>query len=125
MVAFTCISPIDGRVVAELALATASGLERVCAAADAAAVPWAAVPLDARMQLVSRMVDEVVAESQRLARELTLQMGRPSSQTPSELRGFEGRARYMWTVAPAAHAAVLPAAKHGIVGDREREPGGH
>lgn len=122
MVAFTCISPIDGRVVAELALATASELERVCAAADAAAVPWAAVPLDARMQLVSRLVDEVVAESQRLARELTLQMGRPSSQTPSELRGFEERARYMLSVAPAALAAVQPAAKPGFVRYMERVP---
>ena len=118
----TCISPIDGRVVADRPLASPEELERLCGKADAAAPLWAAVPVAERVRLVSRLVDEVMTKSSELAEELTVQMGRPLAQTPAELRGFEERARHMLAVAPSALAPLKPEPKSGFVRYIERVP---
>ena len=47
----------------------------------------------------------VFAASRMQAEEIAWQMGRPASQCPGEVGGFEERARYMIEAAPAALAA--------------------
>lgn len=89
------ISPVDGAVYVERELAGHAELERTLAAAAEAQRAWRAEPLEARATLLSELVDRVEADADRIADELTWQMGRPRAQTPGEVRGFAERARTM------------------------------
>ncbi len=96
------ISPIDGQVYVERPLATSEELDRTLAAATAAVAAWKRVPLHERTALLTRAVDVFVAQNAEIAREITWQMGRPLSGSPSEVNGFEERARHMIAIAADA-----------------------
>jgi acyl-CoA reductase-like NAD-dependent aldehyde dehydrogenase len=116
------ISPVDGRVYVERALETAAGIDRALDSALRAQRAWSAVPLAARCEILARAVDAFVAEAADIAAEITWQMGRPIRHSPSEVRGFEERARYMLGVAPEALAAVDPGDKPGFRRQIKRVP---
>jgi len=116
------ISPIDGSVVAERPYASDAEIARVLAAARAAQARWREVPLAERAGLCARFVDAFVAQRDGIAREITLQIGRPIAHSPGELRGFEERARAMIALAPEALADVRPEAKPGFTRFVRREP---
>ena len=73
----------------------AAALER----ARRAQAEWRGVPVAERAAILGRAVDAFVARRDEIAAELTWQMGRPIRYTPSEVGGFEERARYMIDVA--------------------------
>lgn len=116
------VSPVDGSVYAERALATDDQIDSTLAAAARAQQAWALVPVDERAAVCSRFVDAILARGTVLAEELTWQMGRPVTQTPGELRGFEERARHMIAIAPAALAPVDAGPKDGFHRYIERAP---
>ncbi|MCA9604744.1 MAG: aldehyde dehydrogenase family protein, partial [Myxococcales bacterium] len=89
------ISPVDHTVYVERELADAAALDRTLEAAVEAQKAWRAEPLEARATLLRELVERVEADADRIADELTWQMGRPRSQTPGEVRGFAERARKM------------------------------
>src|SRR5882724_5754939 len=122
MSAVVCLSPIDGSVVARRAYAPEGEIARVLAAARAAQSRWRDAPIAERADYCTRFVDAFVAERDAIAREITLQMGRPIAHSPGELRGFEERARHMIGIAPEALADVRPAAKSGFTRFVRREP---
>jgi len=62
--------------------------------------------LGERAATVNRFIDAFVARKQQIAEEISWQMGRPLSQSPGEIRGFEERARYMVQIAPEALAEI-------------------
>ena len=93
------VSPIDGRLVAERELADAAAVARALERAGAAFPRWRATPVAERCALLSRAVDALVARRDAIAREITLQIGRPIAHSPGELRGFEERARHMLELA--------------------------
>jgi len=100
------ISPIDGAVVAERRYTTPAELDTVLERARRAQAAWRGVPLAERAGLLGRAVDAFVSERDRIAREITLQMGRPVAHSPGEVRGFEERARFMIGIAADALADV-------------------
>jgi acyl-CoA reductase-like NAD-dependent aldehyde dehydrogenase len=116
------LSPIDGRVVADLPLASDAEVAGVLARARAAQPGWRATPLAERAATVSRLVDAFVARRDEIAREITLQMGRPLAHSPGEVRGFEERARHMLAIAPEALAPIDPGPKPGFTRRVRREP---
>jgi acyl-CoA reductase-like NAD-dependent aldehyde dehydrogenase len=116
------ISPVDDRVYVERPLASAADIDRVLDAARSAQVGWRAVPLADRCAMLSRAVDAFVANAGDIATEISWQMGRPIRHAPSEVRGFEERARYMLQLAPEALAAVEPVEKAGFRRRIKREP---
>jgi acyl-CoA reductase-like NAD-dependent aldehyde dehydrogenase len=69
-----------------------------------------------------RAVDAFVARSAEIAGEISWQMGRPASQSPREVGGFEERARYMIGIAGAALEDVDVGAKDGFTRFIRREP---
>src|SRR5262249_38299280 len=107
------ISPIDGSVYVERKLATRPEVAKAVEAARKAQVTWKQVPVAERGKVVGKAVDWFVANKDKIAEELTRQIGRPISQSPGELRGFEERARYMIEVAPDALADVDAGPKAG------------
>jgi acyl-CoA reductase-like NAD-dependent aldehyde dehydrogenase len=116
------VSPVDGREYVTRPLATAAEIEAALAAARKAKEGWRRTPLAERIAALTRMVDAMVAGKDAIAEELTWQMGRPVSQTPGEMRGFEERARHMLAVAPEALGDVAPAAKPGFTRFIRRDP---
>jgi acyl-CoA reductase-like NAD-dependent aldehyde dehydrogenase len=116
------ISPVDGRVYVERPLETAGGIDRALESAQRAQVAWAAVPLAARCEILTKAVDAFVTKTNDIAAEITWQMGRPIRYTPGEVRGFEERARYMLNAAPEALAAVQPGEKTGFRRQIKRVP---
>ena len=116
------ISPVDGRIYAERPLASADEVDRTLARARAAHSEWRHVPIAERAAFCTRFVDAFVAETDEIAAELTWQMGRPISQTPGEVRGFEERARHMIAIAETALAPLEVGAKAGFTRFIRREP---
>jgi acyl-CoA reductase-like NAD-dependent aldehyde dehydrogenase len=116
------VSPVDGREYVTRPLATAAEIEAALAAARKAKEGWRRTPLAERIAALTRMVDAMVAGKDAIAEELTWQMGRPVSQTPGEMRGFEERARHMLAIAPEALGDIAPAAKPGFTRFIRRDP---
>jgi acyl-CoA reductase-like NAD-dependent aldehyde dehydrogenase len=103
-------------------LAGGAEIEAALARAIQAQAAWQAVPMAERQAILTRAVDAFVAETDAIAEELTWQMGRPVSQTPGEVRGFEERARYMVDAAPRALADIEAEPKQGFRRFIRREP---
>jgi acyl-CoA reductase-like NAD-dependent aldehyde dehydrogenase len=116
------ISPVDGRVYVERPLASAADIERALESAQRTQRSWKSLSLAARCETLSRAVDAFVASGGEIAAEISWQMGRPTRHAPSEVRGFEERARYMLKVAPEALAAVQPGDKAGFRRQIKRVP---
>jgi acyl-CoA reductase-like NAD-dependent aldehyde dehydrogenase len=108
------ITPVDGSVYVERALATPSEINAALDAAVLSQRTWAATPLRERVALLSKAVDAFVAEATAIALEISWQMGRPIAHSPGEVRGFEERARHMLAIAEETLAPVVAAPKEGF-----------
>jgi acyl-CoA reductase-like NAD-dependent aldehyde dehydrogenase len=117
-----CITPVDGSVYVERPLAGPADIDAALTRGREAAAAWRHVPLARRQELCSRAVDAFVAKKAEIAEEISWQMGRPVSQAPGEVAGFEERARYMIEIAPQALGDVEPEAKDGFTRFVRREP---
>ncbi|MSO84681.1 MAG: aldehyde dehydrogenase family protein [Rhodospirillales bacterium] len=98
------LSPVDGRVYVERPLAGDKDIARALTRAAQAQKEWKKVPLAERARLLLKAVEAFVAKKEKIAEEITWQMGRPIGQAPSEVRGFEDRARTMIALAAQALA---------------------
>ena len=116
------VSPVDGRVYVERPLENAAGIDRALDSAQRAQTAWAALPLAARCEILTKAVDAFVSKVNDIAAEITWQMGRPIRYTPGEVRGFEERARYMLNAAPEALAPIQPGEKAGFKRQIKRVP---
>ena len=94
------ISPADNRVVAERELLNETRLQRLVTRAQAVQPLWQQTALTERATLCRKAIELMLADKQRLAREITLQMGRPLRYTGAEIDGLAERARYMIEIAP-------------------------
>ncbi len=117
-----CLSPIDGGVVVERPLADRAAVEAAVRRARSALPGWRARPVAERVALLGRAIDHMVARRGEIARELTLQMGRPIAQSPGELGGLEERARHMLAIAPEALGEVSVPPRPGFTRFMRREP---
>ncbi len=99
-------SPVDGSVVFERPAATAREVERALDKAREAQSRWSGLPLEERLDILTRFTDAMVAKTDEIAREISLMMGRPIRYTPGEIRGFEERARKMIELAPEALKSI-------------------
>jgi acyl-CoA reductase-like NAD-dependent aldehyde dehydrogenase len=116
------ISPVNGEVYVERALAGDAEIEGGLARARRAQAAWRNVPIAERAALLTRAVDALVADKAEIATEITWQMGRPIRYTPGEVGGFEERARYMIEVAPQMLADVEVGEKAGFTRFIRRTP---
>jgi acyl-CoA reductase-like NAD-dependent aldehyde dehydrogenase len=122
MATIQCISPVDGSVYVERETASAEQIQQTLSAAVKVQKQWKNTPVAQRQALCSKAVDAFVAHKAEIAEELTWQMGRPISQAPGEVAGFEERARYMIEIADTALADLKPGEKDGFTRYIKREP---
>ncbi|MEJ0087886.1 MAG: aldehyde dehydrogenase family protein [Pseudomonadota bacterium] len=116
------ISPVDGRVYVERALATPEEINELLRIARHAQVAWRNVPLAERTKILTAFCDEFEKRGDKIAEELTWQMGRPLRYAPSEVRGTLERARHMIAIAPQALADIDVGAKENFNRFVRREP---
>ena len=116
-----CISPVDGSVYVERETANAEAIQQALTASVTAQQLWKNTPIAERQALCSKAVDAFVARKAEIAEELTWQMGRPISQAPGEVAGFEERARHMIAIAAEALADLQPQSKDGFTRYIKRE----
>ncbi len=122
MSGFETRSPIDDAVVVTRSYASDAEVDAALARARAAQGAWREVPIADRAALCDAMVDAFVSRTDAIADEITLQMGRPRSASPGEVRGFEERARHMISIAEDALAPLRPDPRDGFTRFVRREP---
>src|SRR5215216_1305346 len=96
------ISPVDGRVYVERVPATPEEINEILRTARHAQVAWRNVPLEERAKVLTAFCEEFEARREKIAEDLTWQMGRPARYAPNEVRGMLERARHMIAIAPHA-----------------------
>ncbi|NVK32480.1 MAG: aldehyde dehydrogenase family protein [Gammaproteobacteria bacterium] len=105
MTLLSCISPIDGSVVAERVALTAAQAEEAISNMRLAQIEWAARPLQERIDLVMAGVEAVGAMNDEIVPELARMMGRPV-RYGGEFGGFRERATHMASIAYRALAPI-------------------
>ena len=101
------ISPVDGSVYLERALATDEMIENALAKATEAQKEWKKTTVKDRADFCLKAVEYFLDHADEIGLELTWQMGRPVRYTANEIRkGFQERAKYMISVAEQALADV-------------------
>ena len=116
------VSPVDGNIYLERALASEAEIATALAEAKQAQTVWKKVPIEERATFCTRFVDAFIAMGEEIAPELSWQMGRPVTQNLNEVRGFEERARHMIEIAAGSLADLPTAEKVGFNRFTRREP---
>lgn len=117
------ITPIDGSVYAERALATAQQIESTLAQAVTAQPAWKRVPIAERVAICRRMAAWCVEHADEIGQELTWQIGRPIAYSPFEIRrGFNERIAYMCDIAERELADIAIEPKENFQRFIRREP---
>ncbi|KAI9598750.1 aldehyde dehydrogenase [Syncephalis fuscata] len=123
---FSVISPVDSQTLVTRPNASSADINAVLNKSLDAFRSWRRVALAERIRLVERFVDAFVSKKEAIAKELTLQMGRPIRYTGGEVDGFAFRARYMTSIAASALADVtMPHEAHATANSKRfirREP---
>ncbi len=121
MTHITCISPIDSSIVASVAPSSLAEIDRALAYARRAQADWARVSIGERAAVMVRALDALRAMNGDVVPELARQMGRPV-RYGGEFRSVEERVMHMVSIADAALARVVPAAKAGFRRHVRRDP---
>jgi acyl-CoA reductase-like NAD-dependent aldehyde dehydrogenase len=102
---FTVISPIDGSEYLTQRFHDWSEIGRKLQVAKEAQRDWFSTPVEQRVEVLQKWVEEVYAQRAEAAEELTYQMGRPLDQAAAELDAFLSRSRRVLDRAQEAVAA--------------------
>lgn len=108
------VNPYNQQTVAELPFDDRTGLEKKLGAAQTAFGIWRRMPLEDRRRRVERGLEYFQKNSERIARDITAQMGKPIRQARREIETFFDRARYMISIAADALAPDVLAPKEGF-----------
>ena len=122
MATIQCITPVDGSVYVERETASSTEIQQALSGAVSAQKQWKNVSIAERQVLCGKAVDAFLSHKDEISQELTWQMGRPISQSPGEVAGFEERARHMISIADTALADITPTEKEGFTRYIKREP---
>jgi len=95
-------NPYTGETVAERRFLEEAEVEGLVTRAFRAHKGWARTPLAERIALCERFCQELEKDGERIAREVTQQMGKPLGQARGEVKTALHRARVMMGLAPEA-----------------------
>jgi succinate-semialdehyde dehydrogenase/glutarate-semialdehyde dehydrogenase len=98
---FVTINPADGQEQGRLPGHDDAYVEHAVAAAHEAQRRWAKVPVVERCELLGRMARALRAHAERLARLITLEMGKPLSEAKAEVEKCAGNCDFYAEHAPA------------------------
>lgn len=95
-------TPVDSTVFATVQISSSAQVQAAVERAHKAQKAWKNVPIKQRVDLARRFLDTLGHRKDELAKELTMQMGRPLRYTPGEIKGTQDRGKYMVDVAEEA-----------------------
>jgi len=121
---FRIDNPYSGEIVAERRFLGAGEVEGTVARAARAQRTWARTPLTERIALCERFCKALEEDGERIAAEITQQMGKPLAQARGEVKTALFRARHMISIAPQALADEPLPAVPGYVRFVRHEPVG-
>ena len=101
------ITPIDNSILVERKYATDSEIDIALQNAYQARKKWKETSLSERKEVVRNFVKCFLSNNKEIVENLCKQIGRPISQCPGEMRGFEERANYMINNADRALEDVI------------------
>jgi acyl-CoA reductase-like NAD-dependent aldehyde dehydrogenase len=116
------VSPVDGRVYVERPLASYEEINETLRTARHAFNEWRQTTLRERAAILTRFCEEFEKRGDKIAEELTWQMGRPARYAPNEVRGTLERARHMIAIAPQALEDIDAGPKDNFTRFVRREP---
>ncbi len=117
------ITPIDGSVYAERALASAQQIENTLSQAATAQQAWKRTTIAERVAICRRMAAWCVEHASEIGQELTWQIGRPIAYSPFEIRrGFNERIAYMCDIAERELSDIAIEPKENFQRFIRREP---
>lgn len=119
---FQTISPVDGSIVFERGFDGPAAIERTLTRAQRAFDSWRALPLTERQTLVRDFLELAVKDTESVARDLTMQMGRPMRDGAGEVGGWLLRGRTMIDLAPDGLADIQLDPRDGFTRFIRREP---
>jgi acyl-CoA reductase-like NAD-dependent aldehyde dehydrogenase len=103
------VNPYDGALVREVAYDTRETLDAKLERARAAQRKWREIALEERIRQVKSAVEYFRKNADEIARDVTLQMGKPIKEARGEVKTLLARSDYMLSIAPSALATdVLP-----------------
>ena len=104
------INPATGELIAEYQQATQRDLEFALETLGAATLPWQRRSLNERQALLLSVANELEAEAEVIARQMTMEMGKALSESRAEVGVFVSTCRWYAHEAGRAIGEVLPAA---------------
>ncbi|MFI5304596.1 MAG: aldehyde dehydrogenase family protein [Nitrospiria bacterium] len=116
------INPYDQGVVIELPWEADASLKDKIGRAYRAWEKWRLVPLEERIRQVNIGLEKFRVQSDQIAREITLQMGKPLEQAKREVITFFERAHYMISIAKESLSPSILPAKEGFLRRIEHVP---
>ncbi|KAF9128857.1 hypothetical protein BGW39_004670 [Mortierella sp. 14UC] len=96
------ITPVDSTAFATVQISSSEQVQAAVQKASQAQKSWKKVPLKQRVEMGRRFLEVLGTRKDELAKELTMQMGRPLRYTPGEIKGTQDRGKYMVDVAEEA-----------------------
>lgn len=119
---FVCQSPVNGDVLFERNYATDKEIDSTLELSEISFRSWSLMPLDERILMLGKFIEEVESKKEALASELCLQMGRPIRYAQGEIEGFAFRGRSMLALSTDALSDIPLSHKKGFTRFIRREP---
>lgn len=104
------VNPATGEVLASYQQAGRADLDLALDALREAARPWQRRALAERQQILTRIADEIDSDSERIALQMTLEMGKTLAESRAEVGVFSNTCRWYAHEAGRAFGEVLPSA---------------
>ncbi|KAF9362338.1 hypothetical protein BGX34_006354 [Mortierella sp. NVP85] len=96
------VTPVDSTTYATVQISSSEQVQAAVERATRAQKTWKKVPVKERVEMGRRFLQALQSRKDELAKELTMQMGRPLRYTPGEINGTQERGTYMLDVAEEA-----------------------
>jgi len=119
---WTLVNPATGEPLRDVAYTSERELAAIVTAARAAQREWRRVPVEERVRVVAGMVPAFRAMADRVALDISRQMGKPVTEAAREIETMIDRAETMGRLAPAALADEPLPPKDGFARFVRHEP---
>jgi acyl-CoA reductase-like NAD-dependent aldehyde dehydrogenase len=116
------LNPATGEVAGTLPADDAKAVRAKYERARASQPEWARVRIKSRAEMIARFRERIVAETERLAQVLTLEVGKPIAQSRNELKGVLPRIDFFLEHAAAVLAARRVHQEQGLEERISHEP---
>jgi len=117
-------NPATNEIFKTLEMPEENQLHAMIQIAQGASAQWRWTPVAERVALTQRFIEEMLKGQEDIAKEITLQMGKPIQQSRAEVVTMTERARYLAAIAETALADEILPEKTGFFRKIVQEPRG-